>query len=251
MSRQAEEALRYLMEHPAYVRELSKRMKMSTTTTVKTLKALEESGLVEPFKEAVGVGKPRKYYMVTQLGCRVVRLNREVAYRKLLSTLKRLGITATAGVGCSLSFYGAPLVLDKFDVCVNAADLSKAAQIAGGGVRVDTAPAKDFQNRAVVFDGVPYLGLEDLALGILVKAEARYIASLPLLLSKQQANWHLLLELAGRLDVLDRCLYVLKNVEKVTGKRVVPENLLTKAPSTVSGMPTPAEMRELFQMGAS
>jgi len=199
ISDQAIKILSLLAEKPCYVREVSKRVKISTSTTVKWLRKFKAMGLAESFKQVEGKGKPCEYYFLSSLGRELCDVLESAKFRETLFTLKRMGIPACAGIGCSCSFWGAPIILRRLDILVRDIDEHKAEKIVEArGFGLNGTLINDFYERTIMFNGLRNLSLEDTILHILLVGDVRLTLFIPIMISKNKVDYNLLFSLSSR-----------------------------------------------------
>lgn len=189
-----------------YVRELSSIM--SSRAVDSALEELENAGLVEKIIERAGPGRPRSYCTLTVRGLVLAGFLDEIRFNTAINRIRERAPVA-AGVSTSLAdHYKAPLVLGWKDVVVPARFACLAEKIVEkiretSRWKLDVGEIwKGFESRCVESEGIPYLGLEDLLVAVVLEDHARLTSCLPGVLydHSSELNFELLLELAERAD---------------------------------------------------
>jgi len=239
VSGQAIKIIDSLAEKPCYVREISKRLGLSTRTTVKWLRKFRAMGITESFKHVEGKGKPQDYHHLTSLGKKLYDVLELSKFMEALFTLKQIDVPASGGIGCSCSSWGAPIVLRRLDIIVRNVDKRKAEKIVEGrGFRLNTTPINDFFERTVTFNEIPNLSLEDTVVHIALMGDVGLTLFIPTMICKNKVDYNLLHSLSLRHRKVREVGAILEATNFLQKEEMVPRNVIKMFQESTKEEPT-------------
>nr|MDO8078421.1 winged helix-turn-helix domain-containing protein [Candidatus Freyarchaeota archaeon] len=200
---EVEKVLELLASGPRYPSGIAEELGMSKKTVFRTVKILEESGLVDVFSPAERrVGRPRKYLSVTERGWRLLEFIEELKLQTIMRRFKRV----VFGPGYSLLEYGIPLV--NFGAEFFTID-EVQEKLLVRGVEGFVWRDEDVYRRARLSSfepRIPVLSVEDTVLCVLLfLRRARYVEAMPTLIAlhSKEIDYDYLFEKGNRYNLVE------------------------------------------------